>query len=125
VLRLRDEDPVRHPNDPPRLAQDDLDLAGIAVVTGRELDGFRSWVDAGQVDDGALGFRHDLLGDDEHVVEAEREGVRRPLERVADEPGEIVAEADLGDPVERDDRNRRGARAVSPAAVSPAAVSRH
>ena len=44
-------------------------------------------LDRRQVDDRALGLRHDLLGDDEDVVGAEREDARRPLDRVADQTG--------------------------------------
>ena len=38
MRRLGDEHPVRHPDDPPRLAQDDLDLARVAVESLGELD---------------------------------------------------------------------------------------
>ena len=57
--------PLRHPDDPPRLAQDDLDLARIAVAALGELDRLGPRLDRRQVDDRALGLRHDLLGDDE------------------------------------------------------------
>ena len=77
VRRLGDQHAVRHADDAAGLAQDDLDLAGVAVELGRELDGLRARVDAGEVDDGALGLRDDLLGDDEHVVLAERQ--QRPV----------------------------------------------
>ena len=77
VRRLGDEDAVLHADDPSGLAEDDLDLAGIAVEALGELDGLRPGVDAGQVDDGALGLRDDLLGHDEHVVLGERQRARR------------------------------------------------
>ena len=77
--------PFVHADDAARLAQDDLDLAGVAVAALGELDRLGAGLDGGQVDDGALGLRHDLLGDDEHVIVGERQRARRPLDRVADE----------------------------------------
>jgi hypothetical protein len=56
-----------HPDDTTRLAQDDLDLAGIAVEPAGELDRFRAGLDRSQVDDRTLGLGNDLLGDHEHV----------------------------------------------------------
>ena len=56
---------------------------------------------------GALGLRDDLLGDDQHVIVAQREGAR--AWRSMASPmivGEVVADADLGDPVEGEDRDR-------------------
>ena len=80
VRRLGDEHAVLHPDDAARLAQDDLDLARVAVEALGELDRLGPGLDAGQVDDRALGLRDDLLGDDEHVVVAQRER-RRPCRR--------------------------------------------
>ena len=67
---LGDDHPVGHPDDAPRLAQHDLDLARIAIPALGERDRLRAWLDRGQVDDRALGLGHDLLGDDEDVVRA-------------------------------------------------------
>ena len=111
--RLGDQDAVRHADDAPRLAQDDLDLARVSVELGREFDGLGTWVDAGEVDDGALRLRDDLLGDDENIVLAERQHARSPFEGVADERPEVVAEADLGDAIERRARRSRRPRSRS------------
>ena len=79
VRGLGDQDAVLHPDDAPGLAQHDLDLARVAVAPRGELDGLGSRLDGGQVDDGALGLRHDLLGDDEDVVA--RSAAARPRVR--------------------------------------------
>ena len=47
---------------------------GVAVVALGELDRLRAGDDAGQVDDGAFGLGHDLLGHDQHVVVASAAG---------------------------------------------------
>ena len=107
VRRLGDEHAVLHPDDAARLVEDDLDLARIAVVARGELDRLGAGDDAGQVDDGAFGLRHDLLGDDEHVVVGQRRGAGRPVDGVADDVAEVVADADLRDPVEGEDTDRR------------------
>ena len=109
--RLGDEHAVGHPDDASRLAQDDLDLAGIAVVALGELDRLGSRLDPGQVDDRALGLRDDLLRDDQDVVVAQREGAGRGRDRVGDDGREVVAETDLRDAVEGEDRDRRATSA--------------
>ena len=107
VRRLGDQHAVLHPHDPAGLAQDDLDLARVAVEALRELDCLRrrgTTVVRSTTAPSAL--RHDLLGDDQHVIGGERQGARRPLDRVADERAEVVARADLGHTLERDDPDR-------------------
>ena len=101
---LGDEHAVLHPDHASGLAQDDLDLARVAVEALGELDRLPPGSDGRQVDDGALGLRHDLLGDDQHVLAGQRQRAGRALDRIADEDAEVVALADLGDPVERQDR---------------------
>ena len=86
--------------------EDDLDLARIAVVARGELDRLGAGDDAGQVDDGAFGLRHDLLGDDEHVVGRQRPGAGCPGDGVDDDVAEVVADADLRDPGEGEDTDR-------------------
>ncbi len=104
--RLGDQHAVRHADDAAGLTQDDLDLARVTVELGGELDGLRARVHSGEVDDRAFGLGDDLLGHDEDVVLAERDGARCSFERVADQAPEIVAKADLGDPVEGEDDDR-------------------
>ncbi len=70
VRGLGDQYAVLHPDDASGLAEDDLDLARVAVEAFGELDRLAPGSDGRQVDDGSLGLRHDLLGDDEHVVDA-------------------------------------------------------
>ena len=79
----------------------------------------------GQVDDRALGLGHDLLGDDEDVVG--REAAATPaLSRVGQASAmrrrQVVAGADLGDPVERDDL--RSGRSVRSADTRPGRAGR-
>ena len=76
-----------------RLVQDDLDLARVAVPGARPLDRLGRGRDRPQVDDGALGLGHDLLGHDEDVAGLQRQGAGRGLERVADQRREVVARA--------------------------------
>ena len=81
VARLGDQHAALHAHDPARLAQHDLDLARVAVPRSsptRSACGRR--LDRPQVDDGALGLGHDLLGDDEDVAGLER-GARRASPR--------------------------------------------
>ena len=68
VLGLGDDHAALHPDDAAGLAQDDLDLARVAVPARSERDGLRTGLDRVKVDDRALGLRDDLLGDDEDVV---------------------------------------------------------
>ena len=68
VRRLGDEHAVLHAHDAAGLAEDDLDLARVAVEALGELERLLAGDDAGQVDDGALGLGHDLLGHDQHVT---------------------------------------------------------
>jgi len=89
--------------DPPCLAQDHLDLAGVAVPALGEGDGLGTRLDGCQVDDRALGLRDDLLGDDEDVVGSEREDAGRSFEGVAELCRQVVARPDLGDAAEGDD----------------------
>ncbi len=105
---LGDEDAVRHPDDPSRLAQDDLHLAWVTVELRGEVQGLLARVNAGQVDDRALRLGDDLLGDDEDVVEAERERARSALDRVADQRPKVVPETDLRDALQREDGDGAG-----------------
>ena len=107
VRGLRDEHAVRHPDDPPGLAQDDLDLAGVAIPALGKLDGLRARFDRRQVDDRALGLGDDLLGHDEDVVRSEQHReAGGPLDGVAQEPAQVVAGPDLRDPPVTDDLDR-------------------
>ena len=65
---LGDDHPVGHPDDADRLAQDDLDLARVALPALREGCRLGTRLDRPQVDDRALGLGDDLLGDHDHVV---------------------------------------------------------
>ena len=124
VRRLGDQDAVGHPDDAARLAQDDFDLARIAVPALGERQRFRSRLDRGQVDQRALGLGHDLLGDHQDVVAPERPEPRRGKlgQPGRKQPRQVVAGPDLGDPVERDDgqpavalnRHGRGRAARAP-----------
>ena len=62
----------------------------------------RAGLDGREVDDGALGLRHDLLGDDQHVVVAQRVHVGGARQRLGDEGGQVVARHDLAETVDRD-----------------------
>ena len=106
MRRLGDEDAVRHPDDPPGLAQHDLDLARVAVESLGERDGLRPGLDRRQVDGRAFRLRHDLLGDDQDVVVPQGQGIRCAVDRIADDRREVIALPDLGDAVERDDADR-------------------
>ena len=115
VRRLGDEHAVGHPHDPPRLAQHDLDLAGVAVAALGELDRLGSRLDGRQVDDRALGLGDDLLGHDEHVVVAQRQERpwrrrerRRAISAGRSSPGTISGEA-----VDRDDLEPGASAATS------------
>ena len=101
---LGDDHAVGHAHDPARLAQDDLDLARVAVPALREGDGFRARLDLGEVDDRALRLADDLLGHDQDVVLAQRQQVRATRgQRFSDEAGQVVAGDDLAEPRDRDD----------------------
>jgi hypothetical protein len=110
VGRLGDQHPLLHAHDPARLVEHDLDLPRVAAVAIGELASVRAGDGAGQVDDRALGLGHHLLGDDQDVARVEGERAGRPLERVADDRGQVVADADLGDPLEGQDRDRAVSR---------------
>jgi hypothetical protein len=105
VPGLGDDHPVRHPDDPDRLAQDHLDLARIAVPALGEGDRLGPRLDRGEVHDRALGLRDDLLGDDEDVIRSERSAARQqaiaePDERVGQEGRQVVTGQDLREPLE-------------------------
>ena len=58
-----------HAHDAPRLAQDDLDDAGVLVVGGlRQLLRERRRGDGAQIDQAAFRLRHHLLADDHDVA---------------------------------------------------------
>ena len=63
----------------------------------------------------ALGLGDDLLGDDDHVPLLQPPG---PLDRVAEERGEVVAGPHLRNPLEGDDLDHSG----SPVTLTPAFV---
>jgi hypothetical protein len=102
VLGLGDQDAVRHPYDAPRFAQDDLDLARIAIPALGEGDGLGPRLDRVEIDDRTLRLGDDLLGDDEDIVGPERHDPGRRVDRVADPGGEILADPDLRDADEGD-----------------------
>ena len=78
----------RRLRDPHRLAQDDLELAWVAV--GGELDGLVGRLDLVQPDDPSLRLRDDLLGDDGRPL--------LELGGVADQRGEVVSARTSGIP---------------------------
>ena len=113
VVGLGDDHAVRHPDDAFRLAQHDLDLARVAVMATRAFERLRPRLDGRQVDDGALGLRHDLLGDDEHVVVAEREVLARAASASAmslgrSSPGTISPIPSIGTTTTRSATDRLG-----------------
>jgi hypothetical protein len=95
MRRLRDDERGPDPHDACGLAQDDLDAAGILVVTG-DLSRFFGRLDAGERDNSAFGLRHDLLREHDHVAVLE-------LELRRDELGQVVPLLDLGQAGDRDD----------------------
>ena len=96
VLGLGDDELVAAAADGARLAQDHRQ-----VVVG--------------LLDPAFGLGDDLLGDDDDVPVGQAPG---PLERVAEERGEIVARPHLGNPLEGNDLDHSG----SPVTLTPAFV---
>ena len=121
---LGDEHAVRHPDDAPRLAQDDLDLAR---DRGRSARRTRSPRDAARRWSGrrrrprpstrSSGSRPDVVG-------GQRQRAAGPLDGVADEHAEVVAVADLGDPVEGEDVGPRARQPTPrPPVVRPLADS--
>jgi len=69
-----------------------------------------SWLDRSQVDQRALRFRDDLLRHDEHVTRPDAESgvlVGELTPRVGDQSAEVVSGLDLGNPGQRDGKDRR------------------
>ena len=97
VPRLGDDQRRPHADDVGALAEDPLDVTGIAVVG--ELERPLRRLDVVQPHDAALRLRDRLLRDDEHVRVLE---AARLLGRVQEQPREVVAVLDLRDALERD-----------------------
>ena len=97
VARLGDDQRRSHADDVSALLQDPLDVARVAVVG--ELERPRRRLDVVQPHDAALGLRDRLLCNDEDVRVLE---AARALRGGEEEPSEIVAVLDLGDPGKRD-----------------------
>ena len=100
--RLGDEHTALHAHDPHGLAQDHLDLASVPVELSGELDSVRAGLDRREVDGRSFGLGHDFLGDDQDVIGLQRERARCSVERIGQERAEVVADTDLGDPLEAD-----------------------
>src|SRR4029077_12717044 len=84
---------------PRRFAQDHLDVARIALLTG-ELASAHARFDVPHEDGAALDLRDGLLCDDDHVAFFEAPGSER---RLREQRTEVVALLELGDPAERYD----------------------
>jgi hypothetical protein len=96
VLGLRDHERRPNPDDARRLAQDHFDPARVLVA--RDLACLLGRLDVREPDDAALSFRDDFLRQHDDVAVLE-------LDRVGDELGEVVADANLGQAGDRDDAN--------------------
>jgi hypothetical protein len=97
VTRLGDHERATLAHDAPRLAQDHLDLARIALLT-RELDRLRGRFVVVDPDDAPLRLRDCLLREDDDVMILE-------LDEADDERCEVVVPPDLRQARHRDDRD--------------------
>ena len=88
VPGLADDEIATAPQDPHRLAGDDVAVAPRVVGIDRH--------------QAALGLRHDLLGHDDDVAVAQR-GRRVGRRGVDDHRGEVVSRSDLGDAIDAED----------------------
>ena len=84
-------------DDARRLAQDHLELTRVALAGG-ELPCALARVDVVQIDNATLGLRDHLVRHDEHVTVLKRD-------RTRDERAEIVALLNLGQALDREDRD--------------------
>ncbi len=91
-----------HAHDPARFPEHDLDLARITVEAAGPVEGLGPGHHCLEVDQCALGLRHDLLGDHEHVVILERQRAGRGREGVCQDARQVVADPDLGHALEGD-----------------------
>ena len=97
VLGLADHERVSHPHDAYRLPEDHLRLARVAPGPG-EPAGTIGRFHVVESSDAAFGLRDDLLRNDHHVALLE-------LCELGDQHAEVVALLDLGQPLDRDDRD--------------------
>src|SRR5262245_38706588 len=111
MMGLDDHETEPRAHHPPTLAQDDLGQQGIASELLGELSRPRGRCDAREPHHSPLGFRDDLLADDEHV--AIEKGRALPRGRVHDEPCHIVAADDLRQRLDADDLVPRRGHATS------------
>ncbi len=102
---LCDHEPGPGAHDAGALAQDDLELAQIAPLAG-ELTGALGGLDLVEADDAPLRLRDGLLGDDDDVAGAQ-------LRRAGDHRAQVVAGADLGQALDREDGDHAGGSPVT------------
>ena len=98
-LRLGDDERRAAPDDAPGLAEDHLDMAGVAVSC--VLARVRPRARRRRADDhSSLRLGHGLLGHHEHVSGLE---AARSVRCLREQPGEVVSLLDLRDPLQRED----------------------
>jgi hypothetical protein len=105
VPRLRDHERRARADDARRLAQDHLDPSRVGVRC--ELARALRWLDVVEPDEAAFDLRDRLLRDDDDVAVLERRSV-------GDQRAEVVALAQLGQALDRQDRDH------SPVMLTPA-----
>ena len=96
----RDDERAARAHDADGFAQDHLDVPRVAVRAG-ELERTRRRVDVLQASDAAFRLRDDLLREHDDVAVLERAALRHEL-------GEVRAGGDLGQALERQDREAHG-----------------
>ena len=98
VLGLADDERRAHAHDPSRLAEDHLDAARRVAVGGGDLARPLGGLDPLQPRDSSLDLRDRLLRDDDDVAVLE-------LRTLDDHRREVVVLVQLGDALEREDRD--------------------
>ena len=105
MRRLRNHEPAARPDDPRRLAEDDLQLTEIAPLTA-ELARPDGGLDLVEPHDPPLGFGDGFLGDHDDVVVVQLGGAR-------DHRAQIGTRSDLGQPLDRYEGDQTPGRPVT------------